>query len=93
MTVQRWKCFISLPSQLPQIHIQKSEIILDCSSHADCDYKILLREDTPGGGIDVTTVVNEIDRLALKHDWRGMEIGNFKYTALNNVLSYKVTTT
>ncbi len=93
MTVQRWKCFVSLPSQLPQIQISKSEIILDCSSHAEHDFKILLREVTPGVGIDTSRVVNEISRLSQRNSWRGMEIGDFKYYAEKNVLSYKVTTT
>ncbi len=93
MTVQRWKCFVALPSQLPKIQISKSEIILDCSSHAECDFKILLREVTPGVGIDTTRVINKISRLSGKYNWRGMEVGDFEYNAENNVLSYEVTMT
>ncbi len=73
--------------------IQKSDVILDCSSHAERDFKILLREVIPGAGIDTTGVINEINGLAVKYNWRGMEIGNFKYNAVKNVLSYAVTMT
>ncbi len=93
MSVQSWKCFVALPSQLPYMQIQKSEIILDCSSHAERNFKILLREVTPGVGIDTTTVINKISRLSGKNNWRGMEVGDFKYNAENNVLSYSVTMT